>query len=264
MSVAWAFLRRDYLIWSSYRMSAFWQVAGVFMTLGLVYFAGTAIGDRSEIITEEDGSYIAFVLLGVAFMDILLQGLSSLPRAIGDNQRAGTFEPMLLAPITAGSMIVDFWLFKFLFSTFRMIIMITFGVVVLGFWGNANLLTVLAVLIPALLTFMAMGALSASFIILVKQGDPILVAYAAVTAILGGAIFPVDSLPDWIQPITQLLPLTHALSGIRAGFNGASVNEVVPQIAILTAMAAMTMPPGIFAFDWALNRARQEGSLGEY
>ena len=90
MTVAWAFLRRDYLIWSSYRLSAFWQVFGVFVTLGLVYFAGTAIGDRSELIDEENGSYIAFILIGLAFMDVLLQGLSSLPRAIADNQRAGT------------------------------------------------------------------------------------------------------------------------------------------------------------------------------
>jgi ABC-2 type transport system permease protein len=161
-------------------------------------------------------------------------------------------------------MLVNFWLFKFLFSMFRMVIMIGFGFIALGFWGNANPLTVLAVLLPAVLTFMAMGAMSAAFMILVKQGDPILVAYAAVTAILGGAVFPVDSLPDWIEPLTLLIPLTHALSGIREGFNGAGVGDVTPQIAILSLMAVTMMPPGILAFNWSLTRARKEGSLGEY
>jgi ABC-2 type transport system permease protein len=264
MSVAAAFLRRDFLIWSSYRLSAFWQIAGVFLTLGLVYFAGTAIGDRSSIIGEENGSYIAFILLGLAFMDMLLQGLSALPRAISDNQRAGTFEPMLLAPITAGSMIINFWTFKFLFSAFRMLIMIGFGIIVLGYWDHANPITVIAVLIPAVLTFMSMGALSAAFMILVKQGDPILIAYSGVTAILGGAVFPIDSLPDWIKPLTFLIPLTHALAGIREGFNGGAVTDVLPQIAVLSVMAVVMMPPSVMAFSWALTRAKQEGSLAEY
>lgn len=264
MSVAYAFLRRDFLIWSSYRLSAFWQIAGVFLTLGLVYFAGTAIGDRSEIIDEENGSYIAFILLGLAFMDMLLQGLSSLPRAISDNQRAGTFEPMMLAPITAGSLLINFFTFKFLFSAFRMLIMIGFGMVVLGYWDHLDPLTVLAVLVPAVLTFMAMGAVSAAFMILVKQGDPILLAYSGVTAILGGAVFPIDSLPDWIKPLTLLIPLTHALSGIREGFNGHPVGDVLPQIAILAVMAIVMLPPSIMAFAWSLNRARQEGALAEY
>lgn len=264
MTVAMAFLRRDFLIWSSYRLSAFWQVVGIFLTLVLVYCAGAAIGDRSSVIAEEDGSYIAFILIGLAFMDMLLQGLASLPRAISDNQRAGTFEPMLLAPITALDMLLSFWLFKFLFSTFRMTIMIGFGMIVLGFWSDVNPLTVIAVLIPAIVTFMAMGALSGMFMILVKQGDPILLAYSGVTAILGGAIFPLDALPNWIEPITLLIPLTHALSGIREGFNGGSPADVLPQIVALWVMAVVLLPPSLWAFSWAMNRARKEGSLGEY
>jgi ABC-2 type transport system permease protein len=264
MSVAYAFLRRDFLIWSSYRLSAFWQISGVFLTLGLVYFAGTAIGDRSELIDEENGSYVAFILIGLAFMDVLLQGLSSLPRAINDNQRAGTFEPMLLAPITPGSMLVNFFTFKFLFSIFRMVIMIGFGLIVLGFWEHFQPLTVLVVLVPAVLTFMAMGALSAAFLILVKQGDPILLAYSGITAILGGAVFPVEALPDWIRPVTFLIPLTHALSGIRDGFNGHPVGDVLPQIAVLSVMAAVMLPPSLKAFAWSLDRARKEGALAEY
>lgn len=264
MTVAMAYLRRDFLIWSSYRLAAFWQVVGVFMTLGLVLLAGSALGEGSDVIESEGGSYIAFILLGLAFMDLLMQGLGALPRAINDNQRAGTLEPMLLAPITALNMMISFWLFKFLFSTFRMLTLISFGMIVLGYWSAANPLATVAVLIPAIVTFMAMGAFSAAFMILVKQGDPVLVAYAGITALLGGAIFPPDALPGWLQPLTQLIPLTHALSGIRESFDGGSLVDVVPQILALTVMAAVMLPPGFLAFSWAIDRAKREGSLGEY
>jgi hypothetical protein len=171
MSATMAYLRRDFLMWSSYRLSGFWQIFSIFMVIGMIYFAGNAIGDRSELIKEEDGSYVAFILVGLAFMDVLLQGLGTLPRAINDNQRAGTLEPMLLAPITDMTLLMSFWLFRFLLALFRMTIFIAFGIVVLGFWrhwtavsnrgdgaGGGHVLRD--------------GAFSAAFVILVKQGDP--------------------------------------------------------------------------------------------
>lgn len=264
MSVALACIRRDFLIWSSYRLAAFWQVAGAFTMMGLIYFGGTAINDRSDLIKEQHGSYVAFILLGLAFMDVLMQGLAALPRAINDNQRAGTLEPILLAPVGEWQLVGSLWLFRFFFSMFRMLLFVLFGALVLGFWHSADPLAILAVLIPAELTFVAMGAISAAFMLLVKQGDPVLIAYAAVTAVMGGAVFPVAALPGWVQPIAWLVPLTHALSGIREAFDGASVIDVAPQILVLTAMAAVLLPPALFAFKWSLNRAKQEGSLGEY
>lgn len=264
MSVALAYLRRDFLVWSSYRLSAFWQVAGVLVTALLVYAAGTAIGDRSSLIDEEDGSYVAFVLVGIAFMDILVQGLASTSRAVMDSQRAGTLEPMLLAPIGVVHLMFSFWLFRFIFSMVRMLIFVLFGVLVLGFWTSANPLSVTLVMIPAVITFLGMGCASAAFLLLIKQGDPLLIVFTAATAMLGGAFFPVEVLPDWMQVLTNLVPLTHALTGVREGLNGASVADVAPQIAILWIMALIALPAGSAMFNAAMLRAKREGSLGEY
>ncbi len=264
MNVAVAYLRRDFLIWSSYRLAAFWQVAGVFTMIALIYFTGTAINSRSDLIHEQDGNYVAFIFLGLAFMDVFMQGLGALPRAINDNQRAGTLEPMLLAPIRETHLMASLWLFRFVFSVFRMTLFVLFGMFVLGYWHSADPLAITAVFIPALITFVAMGAFSAAFMLLVKQGDPVLIAFTAMTAVLGGAVFPVDALPGWIQPFALLVPLTHALSGIRSGFDGASVNDVAPQIGVLSLMAAVLLPPAVYTFRWSLDRAKREGSLGEY
>ncbi len=264
MRVAMAYLRRDFLIWTSYRLSAFWQVVAVFVLIGIIYFAGTAIGDRSNLITEEDGSYVAFILVGLAFLDVLVQGLGTLPLAINEHQRAGTLEPVLLAPITDLNLLMSFWLFRFLLSMFRASVLIAFGIAVLGFWRSANPLAVILVVIPAEVTFLAIGAFSAAFVLLVKQGDPVRLAYSAVMAVTGGAFFPTTSLPGWIQPLTLIVPLTYALSGIRKGLDGGTPLDVMPQIIILTVMAVVLLPAGLYAFSWALRRAKREGSLGEY
>lgn len=264
MNIAIAYLRRDFLIWSSYRLAALWQVLGVFTMIGLIYFTGSAINSHSDLIKQQGGSYVAFIFLGLAFMDVFMQGLAALPRAINDNQRTGTLEPMLLAPVREYELMGSLWLFRLGFSMFRMSLFVIFGFAVLGYWHSANPLTIVVVFVPALVTFVALGGFSAAFMLLVKQGDPVLVAFTAITAVLGGAIFPVHALPGWIQPLALLVPLTHALTGIRDGFDGASITDVAPQIAALCAMAAVLTPPSVYAFVWALNRAKREGSLGEY
>jgi Nod factor-specific ABC transporter NodJ protein len=43
-------------------------------------------------------------------------------------------------------------------------------------------------------------------------------------AFLGGTFFPVDRLPQWVQAILHLLPLTHAATAIRSAALGKEVN----------------------------------------
>jgi ABC-2 type transport system permease protein len=264
MNVAIGYLRRDLLIWSSYRLSVLWQLMAIIATAGVIYFAGSAVGENSELIDEEGGSYVAFILIGIAFMDLLGQGMGALPTAIRESQHAGTLEPTLLAPIGNRTLLMSFFLFRFLLALMRTVILVGFGFVVLGFWHGADPLSVLIVAVCGSLAFYAIGAFSAAFVVLVKQGDPIRVAYTAVVAIFGGAFFPVDALPGWIQPISLVVPLTYALSGIREGLDGGSVSDVMPQIAVLSVMAAILLPLGLRAFSWAIERAKREGALGEY
>lgn len=258
------YLRRDILIWSSYRLAVFWQFLAIFMMAGIIYFAGNAVGGNSDLIDEEGGSYVAFILIGIAFMDFLGQGLGSLPIGIRDNQQAGTLEPMLLAPIDNLTLLLSFWMFRFLLSLMRTILLVSFGFLLLGFWRDANPLTVIAVLVPAAVAFFALGAFSAAFVVLVKQGDPIRIAYTGVIAIFGGAFFPVEALPGWIQPLALFVPLTYALSGIREGLDGGAPADVLPQIIALSVMAIVLLPLGLRAFSYAIDRAKREGALGEY
>lgn len=269
MSVPLAFLRRDLLIWSSYRTAVLWQLLGIFVFIGLVYFLGATFeGSRTltggGAISAQTGGFVGFVLSGIAFTDVLMQGLYALPQAIRGNQKDGTLEPMLLTPISTMSLAVSSSLFGFVQALARMIVYLGFGVVALGVWREANVLTLLAVLVTATLSFVALGALSAAFIIVLKQGDPIIVAYSALTALVGGVFFPVSALPVWIRPISRLVPLTYALDGLRLALDGAPLARVAGPLVALGGMALVLLPLGALAFNLAVNYAKKEGSLGQY
>ena len=264
MRVALAFLRRDMLIWSSYRMAVVWQLLGIAVFIGMVYFLGTAIGDRRGLFEGQSTSFVAFVLSGITFTDVLMQGLFAMPQAIRDNQKDGTLEPMLLTPISTINLAISSTLFRLVIAFGRLIIYLVFGAVVIGLWHHVDLLSLIIVMASAMLGFLALGILSSAFVIFVKQGDPVLVAYGALTALLGGVLFPVDALPSWIRPFADLIPLTYALNGLRAALDGAPPSQVLGPTLVLCGMAAVLMPFGILAFNWAVNRAKTEGSLAQY
>jgi ABC-2 type transport system permease protein len=264
MRIAWSFLRRDLLIWTSYRLSVVWQVLGVFILMGVIYFLGTLLGENPNLIREQSGSYLAFFLSGLAFTDVFYQGMITPPQAIRENQKAGTLEPMLVTPISMISFVFSSSLFKFLTSYVRMAIYLVFGIFVLGFWREMHWATSLLVFVPACLVFLSLGTLSAAFTIVVKQGDPVLLAYGALSAVVGGTLIPIETLPEWLQPLTDLFPLTHALAGIRAGLGGATPAEAMPQILVLVLMAVVLFPVSILSFSFAVKWAKREGSLDQY
>jgi ABC-2 type transport system permease protein len=59
---------------------------------------------------------------------------------------------------------------------------------------------------------------------------------------LSGALFPISSLPGWLEPVTLLDPLTYGVEGIRYGLTGVSqINPIISAAVIAGFAVAMTV-----------------------
>ena len=69
-------------------------------------------------------------------------------------------------------------------------------------------------------------------------------AIAIVPFFFAGSLFPITSLPDWLDAVAKVLPLTHALALFRYGITGPSGVQALHNIWGLhsaTAMATLSM-----------------------
>lgn len=262
-TVTAAYLRRDWLVWSSYRFAALFQIMTITVVVVGVAFAGDSMITRMSSFGESQ-DFASFILAGLAFTDALFSGLTGPSRAVRDGQTTGTLEPILLTPIRTWQFTIGSSVFQILLSFARAALMITAAVIFLGYWHDANVPAAVLVFVPGFMTMLGIGLLSSAFTIVVKQGDPIVAGYLAISGLLGGTIIPVASLPAWLQSLAELLPLTHALRGLRLALNGGGYDAVIGSVVILTAMAAVAMPAGLYASAVASRRARKEGSLVVY
>src|SRR5437016_9905229 len=107
----------------------------------------------------------------------------------------------------------------------------------------ANWLAVFAVLLATLLAFSGLGILSAGYLLLFKRGNPAKWFFLGVSSVAGGMLFPVGILPDWLQLVARLNPVTYALDAMRASLLGGScIAGLWRPLSVLLLFAAALLP----------------------
>ena len=80
-----------------------------------------------------------------------------------------------------------------------------------------------------------------------------------------GFLFPIAILPDWVKPISYLLPPTWAIELLRkATDENATFSGVAMPLSALLALVLMYIAIGYFCYRAVENKARINGKLGVY
>jgi ABC-2 type transport system permease protein len=139
------------------------------------------------------------------------------------------------------------------------------GALIFGLKFAGNPLAALLVVALTTLSFAAVGILSAAFTVVFKRGDPFRVLVGGASFLIGGVIYPVEILPDWIGAVAELLPITHGARALRGLLlDGRDLSGFGSELAVLAAFALVGIPLAIFAFARAVRWAKREGSLLQY
>jgi ABC-2 type transport system permease protein len=170
---------------------------------------------------------LAPVFLGyfAYFFVFILTGISFLRERIG-----GTLERLLATPVTRGEIVLGYSLGFGIFATIQVVVLIVFALMAIdvpalgpipaftiglgvGSTGSPILLFLLALLLA--LGAVILGIFLSTFArteLQVIQFIPIVIVPQG---LLGGIFWPVEQLPDILQPVARVLPVTYAVDGLR-------------------------------------------------
>jgi len=267
MAVAVAFLKRDLSQDLSYRLSFLLQLASIFFSVAIFYFLAKLFGGAvAPQLEAYGGDYFSFVLIGLAFTGFLGLSLSNFARSIREGQVMGTLEIMLLSPTRLSTILLSSSLWAYLLTTVRVLAYLLLGALVFGAsLGKANVGAGLLVMFLGIASFSGIGILSAALVLLVKKGDPVSWLIGGASSLLAGVYYPVSVLPDWLEPLSRVLPLTYCLDAMRlAILQGYSIYELRFDILALLVFTVLLTPLAFLVFRKALKRAKMEGSLIQY
>lgn len=266
MSLLLAFLTRDFLTQSSYRTAFLFSFIGIFFRAFIFFFISQLIGPSATPYLEAyGGDYFPFVLLGLAFNSYFGVGLSTFAASIRQAQLTGTLEAMLMTPTPVAMIVIGSAVWSYLLTTVQVLVYLGIGLFLGLDLSLANWLPASLTLFVSIVTFASIGILAASLIMVIKRGDPITSLAGSLFALFGGIYYPIEILPDWLQPVSYLLPVTYALDIMRRTLlQGASFASVWESFAILLLFCIGLLPVGLLSFRFAVNRARSEGTLAQY
>jgi ABC-2 type transport system permease protein len=257
-SKAWAFFKRDLLVDLSYKLSFALEGIHILVMIAAFFFLSGLL----DAPTLHGYDSFAFILVGLAVNTYMTTCLVCFTQVVRESQLSGTLKAVLVTPTSPAQFLA--------FSSLYPVARATVDAAVYGMCGLAFGLTLarvnpvpaIVLFVASVLAFSSIGMISATFIVIFKRGDPLLWLFGSGSWLLGGVMYPTDVLPQWLRPAAELLPITHALRGLRAALLAdASFTTVFPDLAVLAVFAAVGLPASIVIFEFGLRRARMTGTL---
>jgi ABC-2 type transport system permease protein len=262
-----AFVVKDFTDETSYKLAFALRFVNVFAELFMFYFLSQLINEAaSPHLGAYGGDYFSFALIGLAFTRFFTTSLQGLRNYIRTAQMTGTLEALLSTQTGVLTIILSSMLYPFFFTFLEVMIFFLTGELLVDvkiYWNN--LPVALLIFVLGIISFTSLGVMSAGFIIIFKQGDPVSRMFTIASRLLGGEVYPVSVLPVWLQYISWLLPITYALEGLRlALLQNYSPSRLVTYILALVIFDIILVPVGIIFFNRAIRQAKIDGSLSQY
>jgi ABC-2 type transport system permease protein len=260
----WAFVRRDYLLASSSRLTFAWQLITILFAAPTMYYLGRLIQpSASPDLQPYGGNYFAFVILGIAFSGFFSAMMSAWATGIRNEHIGGTLDAVLVSPVSLLTVAAGASLWGTFVAAIQTFAYLLVGTLVFHLnFGRMNILSASATVLLTMIVFAALGMISAALILALRSVDPLTGVLAGVSVLVAGVFYPTAILSPRLQQAAQWVPLTHTLQAIRLSLlTGAGIGALQEELMSLLLFALLLVPLAFLALRTAVRLARQLGTL---
>jgi ABC-2 type transport system permease protein len=262
-SAALAVLDRDLRIFASYRLRPLTLLVGPLTGVTLFYYVSRLV--TVSTVGSSDG-YFAYVVVGIVALEILTSTIATTPVNLRQELVAGTFERLVLSPFGAMRSMLAMMLFPLLQAFVIATVTLTFAAGVFGMHiAFPDVLLALPAGILGALAFAPFGLLTAAAILVVKQALAGVSILLTLMSIFAGVYFPVALLPDWIEWVSRVQPLTPAVDLLRHLISSAPTTDPPLLDAVkLVLWTGVLFPAALWVLSSGIRHSRQRGTIIEY
>jgi ABC-2 type transport system permease protein len=204
-----------------------------------------------EDVQSRTQSYLDFVVPGLLAFSIMNIAIAGSGYNIVEYRRKGILKRLFVTPILPRDFIGGLVLSRLLICLVQLTGLILAAVFLFKVIFVGNMLSLYLFILLGTVVFLCIGFCLGS---IAKSQQAIIAIGNLITfpqMILSGIFFPIEALPDLVQPMAKLLPLSFISTGIREiAINGASLLELFPQLVGVAIWAVIVMVLSIRMFVW--------------
>ncbi len=202
-------------------------------------------------IKDESGiAVINYLLPGYLVMAVMSVSFISLGIMTATERQNSILKRLGATPLPRAVLIFGKIVASALVVTAAVIALLALGIAVYGVTIKGNPLSIAAIVLLGILVFAAIG-LMVGGMVKAEAAPAILNAIYFPLLFLGGALLPLNQMPDWLQQAATVLPsyhFTNALIGVMA--KGQTLFDVWPNLAALLAWGAAALLVAARTFKW--------------
>ena len=262
-----AFFKKDLINQTSYRLSFFLNILSIFIAV-YVFFIFSKLFEGSNNYLEKFGNnYFFFLIIGISISDVVLRISSVINTEVRNYQLTGMFEEIinLKAPII--ELLSYSFIYPIVYSIFRLLIFLFFAVIFFDLSLDfTNLGLIIFAIFLTLTSCVGIAFIAGAYALAFKKGNPLSAINQLSVMILGGVFFPTTILPDWLNYISQFIPITHALEIIRYLFISDNFlnSEVIKHFYSLALLSFCFLSIGLIVCHFAIKNGKKNGTLTIY
>ncbi|HTU80901.1 MAG TPA: ABC transporter permease [Candidatus Acidoferrales bacterium] len=260
----WATFLRDARLMMSYRVAFFLGWFAIVASVVGLWFVSKLVPESAVFGNGRMATYFNYAVVNVAFVTLQSTALLCFENSIRNEQVYGTFEAVLATPTSVSLVVLAASAWAFTFALIQVALYLSVAMLLGLDLHHVNLASLAIFLILSITATVPIGIIGAAVVVRFKQTAPTQSIFGRASTVLAGVLFPVSLLPFWLQGVSWMLPLTHALAGIRGAFDGLSLQALSSDAIWLSAATLVLLPCSLYAFRAAVVRAKADGTLGQY
>ncbi|MDP2229284.1 MAG: ABC transporter permease [Moraxellaceae bacterium] len=208
-------------------------------------------GLEKRTVTGDEVGYVAWVIPGVLSMSLMFSCLYGVGYVIVRYRDLGVLKRYRATPVTALEFLSAQAASRLLISVGTLAAVFTGSHWLLGFPVQGSYALLLLVAVVGAASMIALSLLCAARIDSLEFMNGLLNLISWPMMLLSGLWFPLDEAPELIRQISLAMPLTHVVNAARAVMlDGAGLMQILPALAVLTALTVVLMGLAAFSFRW--------------
>ncbi|MCK4541557.1 MAG: ABC transporter permease [Spirochaetales bacterium] len=229
------------------------QPTAIFFTLAfpiiLLAVFGAIYGNEPSEFFGGHG-YIDTVCPAFIGLVMAMTGFTSIPGTVASYRERGVLRRLRASPIRSNTILLA-WIMVYTFVTLLSVaLMLLFGRIAFGLRFEGAMGSVILFAIISMVSVFSLGFIIASLAPTVRTAETVGMAIYFPMIFLSGATIPVQTMPDTLLKITNILPLTHIVKLMQGLWFGDRWQNYIINIGVIVGLAIVGIFVSAITFRW--------------
>ncbi|MGI8928000.1 MAG: ABC transporter permease, partial [Candidatus Limnocylindrales bacterium] len=173
-----------------------------------------ALGIAGQALQTQNISAAAYFVPSILAMALMQLGVFAAIPLVAQREK-GILKRLNATPLSRSTLVASNVLMRLLIAIMQTVIIVGIGVVAFGVTVIGSLFVVAGFIVLGAVTFLALGYVIAAYARTEESANALTSVVQFPLMFLSGIFFPIDFMPDWLQPVASIMPLTYLGDALR-------------------------------------------------